>query len=172
MAAALLADGPLVLTNAPDLADIGTMTALLRHHGLEVAHDRAARTLTMSGAATELEAPYDIVRKMRASVLVLGPILARFGRARVSLPGGCAIGTRPVDLHIKGLEQLGAAIEIAAGYIEASAPAGGLRGARIIFPQVSVGATENLLMAACLAAARRSWSTPRASPRSATSPCA
>ena len=148
MAAALLADGPLVLTNAPDLADIATMTQLLRHHGLRVDHDKAARTITMSGGATELEAPYDIVRKMRASVLVLGPLLARYGRARVSLPGGCAIGTRPVDLHIKGLEQLGAEIEITSGYIEAR---GTLRGARIIFPQVSVGATENLLMAACLA---------------------
>ncbi len=148
MAAALLADGPLTLTNAPDLADIATMAQLLRHHGLAVAHDKTARTLTISGAASELEAPYDIVRKMRASVLVLGPLLARFGRARVSLPGGCAIGTRPVDLHIKALEQLGAEIEINAGYIEAK---GRLRGARIIFPQVSVGATENLLMAACLA---------------------
>jgi len=151
MAAALLADGPLTLTNAPDLADIATMRALLVQHGLEVVHDRVARTLTLSGAATNLEAPYDIVRKMRASVLVLGPLLARFGRARVSLPGGCAIGTRPVDLHIKGLEQLGAEIEITAGYIEARAPQGRLRGAKIIFPQVSVGATENLLMAACLA---------------------
>jgi UDP-N-acetylglucosamine 1-carboxyvinyltransferase len=151
MAAALLADGPLVLTNAPDLADIATMRALLVQHGLCVEHDKAARTLTLSGGATSLEAPYDIVRKMRASVLVLGPLLARYGRARVSLPGGCAIGTRPVDLHIKGLEELGATIEITAGYIEATAPAGGLRGGRILFPQVSVGATENLLMAACLA---------------------
>ena len=151
MAAALLADGPLVLTNAPDLADIATMRALLEQHGLTVLHNKTARTLTLSGAATNLEAPYDIVRKMRASVLVLGPLLARYGRARVSLPGGCAIGTRPVDLHIKGLEQLGAEIEINAGYIEARAPHGKLRGAKIIFPQVSVGATENLLMAACLA---------------------
>jgi UDP-N-acetylglucosamine 1-carboxyvinyltransferase len=151
MAAALLADGPLTLTNAPDLADIATMRALLVQHGLSVEHDKQARTLKLSGSATNLEAPYDIVRKMRASVLVLGPLLARHGRARVSLPGGCAIGTRPVDLHIKGLEQLGASIEITAGYIEAKAPAGGLTGARIIFPQVSVGATENLLMAACLA---------------------
>ncbi|MDB5412857.1 MAG: UDP-N-acetylglucosamine 1-carboxyvinyltransferase [Rubritepida sp.] len=151
MAAALLCDGPLVLTNAPDLADIATMRALLIQHGLEVVHDKVARTLTMSGGATNLEAPYDIVRKMRASVLVLGPLLARYGKARVSLPGGCAIGTRPVDLHIKGLEQLGAEMEITAGYIEARAPQGKLRGARIIFPQVSVGATENLLMAACLA---------------------
>ena len=110
----------------------------------------AARTITMSGAATSLEAPYDLVRKMRASVLVLGPLVARFGQARVSLPGGCAIGTRPVDLHLKALEQMGAEIEITAGYIEARAP-GGLKGARIIFPQVSVGATENILMAATLA---------------------
>jgi UDP-N-acetylglucosamine 1-carboxyvinyltransferase len=151
MAAALLCDGPLVLTNAPDLADIATMRALLIQHGLEVVHDREARTLTLSGAANNLEAPYDIVRKMRASVLVLGPLLARYGKARVSLPGGCAIGTRPVDLHLKGLEQLGAEVEITAGYIEARAPQGKLRGAKIIFPQVSVGATENLLMAACLA---------------------
>ncbi|WP_431305401.1 UDP-N-acetylglucosamine 1-carboxyvinyltransferase [Sediminicoccus sp. BL-A-41-H5] len=151
MAAALLCDGPLTLTNAPDLADIATMRALLVQHGLTVEHDRQARTLKLGGAATNLEAPYDIVRKMRASVLVLGPLLARYGQARVSLPGGCAIGTRPVDLHIKGLEQLGAEIEINAGYIEARAPQGRLRGAKIIFPQVSVGATENLLMAACLA---------------------
>jgi UDP-N-acetylglucosamine 1-carboxyvinyltransferase len=151
MAAALLADGPLVLTNAPDLADIATMRALLVQHGLRVEHDRQARTISLSGAATNLEAPYDIVRKMRASVLVLGPLLARYGQARVSLPGGCAIGTRPVDLHLKGLEQLGAEVEITAGYIEARAPKGRLHGARIIFPQVSVGATENLLMAACLA---------------------
>ena len=151
MAAALLTDGPLVLENAPDLADIATMRALLEQHGLTVEHDRAARRLTLSGAAGNLEAPYDLVRKMRASVLVMGPLLARFGEARVSLPGGCAIGTRPVDLHIKGLEQMGAAIELEGGYMHARAPKGGLRGARIIFPQVSVGATENLLMAATLA---------------------
>ncbi|MFZ4406074.1 MAG: UDP-N-acetylglucosamine 1-carboxyvinyltransferase [Paracraurococcus sp.] len=150
MAAALLSDGPLRLLNAPDLADIATMAGLLRQHGLVVEHDKPARTITLSGAADNLEAPYDLVRKMRASVLVLGPLVARFGEAKVSLPGGCAIGTRPVDLHLKGLEQMGAEIEIEAGYILARAPHG-LRGARIIFPQVSVGATENLLMAACLA---------------------
>ncbi len=150
MAAGLLSDGPLVLTNAPDLADIATMRHLLAQHGLTVVHDRAARTLTMSGAASNLEAPYDLVRKMRASVLVMGPLVARFGEARVSLPGGCAIGTRPVDLHIKGLEQMGAVFDLEGGYMHAKAPQG-LRGARIIFPQVSVGATENLLMAACLA---------------------
>jgi UDP-N-acetylglucosamine 1-carboxyvinyltransferase len=151
MAAALLGEGPLVLRNAPDLADIASMRILLTQHGLAVEHDRATRSLRLSGAATNLEAPYDLVRKMRASVLVLGPLLARHGRARVSLPGGCAIGTRPVDLHLKGLEAMGAAITLEAGYIEARAPAGGLHGARILFPQVSVGATENLLMAACLA---------------------
>jgi UDP-N-acetylglucosamine 1-carboxyvinyltransferase len=151
MAAALLSDGPLVLENAPDLADIATMRALLAQHGLAVEHDRAARRLTLSGAATNLEAPYDLVRKMRASVLVMGPLVARFGQAKVSLPGGCAIGTRPVDLHIKGLEQMGATVELDSGYMLAKAPPGGLRGARIIFPQVSVGATENLLMAATLA---------------------
>ena len=151
MAAGMLSDGPLRLLNAPDLADIATMGGLLRQHGLTVEHDKAARTITLSGAATNLEAPYDLVRKMRASVLVLGPLLARYGEAKVSLPGGCAIGTRPVDLHLKGLEQMGAEIEIEAGYILARAPRG-LKGARIIFPQVSVGATENLLMAACLAA--------------------
>ena len=150
MAAGLLADGPLTLTNAPDLADVATMAGLLAHHGLTVERDKTARSITISGAATDLEAPYDLVRKMRASVLVLGPLLARHGRARVSLPGGCAIGTRPVDLHLKALEQMGAEIEITAGYIEARAP-GGLKGARIIFPQVSVGATENILMAAALA---------------------
>ena len=150
MAAGLLSDGPLRLVNAPDLADIATMAGLLRQHGLTVEHDKAARTITLSGAATNLEAPYDLVRKMRASVLVLGPLLARFGEAKVSLPGGCAIGTRPVDLHLKGLEQMGAEIEIESGYILARAPRG-LKGARILFPQVSVGATENLLMAACLA---------------------
>ena len=151
MTAALLSDGPLVLENAPDLADIATMRALLAQHGLKVEHDKVARTITLSGAASNLEAPYDIVRKMRASVLVLGPLVARFGQAKVSLPGGCAIGTRPVDLHLKGLEQMGAAITLDSGYIEATAPPGGLKGAKIIFPQVSVGATENLLMAACLA---------------------
>ncbi len=150
MATALLTDGPLTLTNAPDLADVTTMAGLLAQHGLGVERDKAARTITMSGAATNLEAPYDLVRKMRASVLVLGPLVARFGQARVSLPGGCAIGTRPVDLHLKALEQMGAEIEITSGYIEARAP-GGLKAARIIFPQVSVGATENILMAATLA---------------------
>jgi UDP-N-acetylglucosamine 1-carboxyvinyltransferase len=150
MAAGLLTDGPLTLENAPDLADIATMRHLLVQHGQAVEHDREGRRLVISGTANNLEAPYDLVRKMRASVLVMGPLVARFGEARVSLPGGCAIGTRPVDLHIKGLEQMGATFDLEGGYMHAKAP-GGLKGARIIFPQVSVGATENLLMAATLA---------------------
>ncbi|MGY4803397.1 UDP-N-acetylglucosamine 1-carboxyvinyltransferase [Teichococcus aerofrigidensis] len=151
MAAALLTDQPLVLTNAPALADVTTMRQLLSQHGPRVEHDTAGRRLLLEGAATQFEAPYDLVRKMRASILVLGPLLARYGQARVSLPGGCSIGTRPVDLHLKGLEAMGASIDLEGGYIDARAPEGGLRGARILFPQVSVGATENLLMAATLA---------------------
>jgi UDP-N-acetylglucosamine 1-carboxyvinyltransferase len=158
MAAGLLTDETLTLTNAPLLADIASMAALLTQHGLVVelpAPDAGAqaRVLRLSGAITSTTAPYDIVRKMRASVLVLGPILARCGEARVSLPGGCAIGTRPVDLHLKGFEAMGAQITIAGGYINARAD-GRLRGATIAFPFVSVGATENLMMAATLAAGR------------------
>jgi UDP-N-acetylglucosamine 1-carboxyvinyltransferase len=151
MAAAMLTEDRLVLSNVPRLADIQTMTALLTQHGLAidpVGND--GRTLSLGGAISNTEAPYDIVRKMRASVLVLGPLLARVREARVSLPGGCAIGTRPVDLHLKGLEQMGARISLEGGYIDAKVN-GRLRGATIIFPIVSVGATENLLMAASLA---------------------
>ena len=151
MAAGLLTDQRLVLTNVPQLADIATMGQLLAQHGIAV--ERATndgRTLSLGGPITNTEAPYDIVRKMRASFLVLGPLAARTGEARVSLPGGCAIGARPVDLHLKGLEQMGAAIRLEAGYVIATAP-GGLRGATIVFPFPSVGATENLLMAASLA---------------------
>ncbi|MFO1057902.1 MAG: UDP-N-acetylglucosamine 1-carboxyvinyltransferase [Dongiaceae bacterium] len=158
MAAALLTDETLSLSNLPHLADIATMATLLAQLGVEVhlngdaaQEGHAARVIELTARTiAETTAPYDLVRKMRASVLVLGPLVARGGRAQVSLPGGCAIGTRPVDLHLKGLQQLGATIELHEGYIHASAP-GGLRGARITFPMVSVGATENLLMAACLA---------------------
>jgi UDP-N-acetylglucosamine 1-carboxyvinyltransferase len=151
MAAGLLTDERLVLSNVPDLADITTMAALLSQHGVAVERtDNAARSLSIGGAIRNTEAPYDIVRKMRASILVLGPLVARTGDARVSLPGGCAIGTRPVDLHLKGLEQLGADIRLEGGYVQATAPRG-LRGATIVLPFASVGATENLLMAACLA---------------------
>jgi UDP-N-acetylglucosamine 1-carboxyvinyltransferase len=153
MATCLLTDQEVRLDNVPDLADISTMTHLLVQHGAEVTTKLNAkqRSLILNGAGVnDTTAPYDLVRKMRASVLVLGPLVARHGQARVSLPGGCAIGTRPVDLHIKGLQQLGAEIELKDGYVVASAPKG-LVGAEVAFPKVSVGATENLLMAACLA---------------------
>jgi len=155
MAASLLTPETLILENAPGLADIATMANLLVQHGVTVVPDEAGgngeRVLELSAAhITSTTAPYDLVRKMRASILVLGPLLARYGRARVSLPGGCAIGPRPVDLHIKGLQRLGAEVELHGGYIEARAPKG-LKGAEIAFPAVSVGATENLLMAATLA---------------------
>ncbi len=151
MAAGLLTEQRLTLTNVPRLADIDTMTSLLLQHGIAVEPvGNEGRVLSLGGPITSTEAPYDIVRKMRASVLVLGPLLARCREARVSLPGGCAIGTRPVDLHLKGLEQMGATITLDAGYINAAAP-GGLQGATIVLPVASVGATENLLMAASLA---------------------
>jgi UDP-N-acetylglucosamine 1-carboxyvinyltransferase len=149
MAASILADGPLTLTNTPALADIATLATLLEQLGVVVTRDGRAMKLDCA-RVTSTTAPYDLVRKMRASVLVLGPLVARERRARVSLPGGCAIGARPVDLHLKGLEAMGATIELAEGYVEALAPQG-LRGAEIVFPFVSVGATENLLMAATLA---------------------
>jgi len=145
MTAGMLTDDRLLLGNVPRLADIATMSALIAQHGVAVVPD--GRTLSIGGPISNTEAPYEIVRKMRASILVLGPLLARVREARVSLPGGCAIGTRPVDLHLKGLEQMGAAIRLEGGYVHASAP-GGLRGAVIVLPFASVGATENLLMAA------------------------
>ena len=157
MAASLLTDKPLTLKNVPRLADITTMMQLLQQHGVEIqaapgenGHSHGT-TLTLRAAKiASTTAPYDIVRKMRASVLVLGPLLAREGEARVSLPGGCAIGARPVDLHIAGLKAMGAEIDIDGGYMVARARKG-LRGARYTFPKVSVGATENLMMAAALA---------------------
>src|SRR3954451_10634700 len=149
MTAGMLTDERLVLTNVPRLADIATMSQLVAQHGIAV--DPAPdRSVSIGGSITNTEAPYDIVRKMRASILVLGPLLARVREARVSLPGGCAIGTRAVDLHLKGLEQMGAEIALEGGYISAKAPTG-LRGATIVMPFASVGATENLLMAATLA---------------------
>jgi len=155
MAAGLLTEDRLVLENVPRLADIATMADLLSGHGIAVEPvGNDGRTLSLGGAISNTEAPYDIVRKMRASVLVLGPLLARVGEARVSLPGGCAIGPRPIDLHLKGLEQMGAEISLEGGYVAARIPkgqGGRLRGATIVFPSVSVGATENLLMAAALA---------------------
>ncbi|MBB5373463.1 UDP-N-acetylglucosamine 1-carboxyvinyltransferase [Acidocella aromatica] len=148
MTCGLLTDETLTLTNAARLADLQTMADLLRQHGISVEWN--GRSISLGGPITNTEAPYDIVRKMRASILVLGPLLARCREARVSLPGGCAIGTRPVNLHLKGLEAMGAKIKLDGGYVDASAPQG-LKGATIVFPFVSVGATENLLMAASLA---------------------
>ena len=151
MPATLLSEEPLTLTNAPRLSDIQTMSALLSSLGAEVTRLQDGQVLAMSShALTSHVADYDIVRKMRASILVLGPLLARFGQAVVSLPGGCAIGARPVDLHLRALEAMGAELELKEGYVHATAP-GGLKGGVVEFPFVSVGATENALMAATLA---------------------
>ena len=151
MAASLLTDEPLRLANLPRVADIGSMKILLRTHGVAIANGDAAGEASFDASGVrDTTAPYDLVRRMRASVLVLGPLVARFGRARVSLPGGCAIGTRPIDLHLEALRRLGAEIDLVDGYVEARAPRG-LAGADFTFPSVSVGATENALMAACLA---------------------
>ncbi|MEX0695621.1 MAG: UDP-N-acetylglucosamine 1-carboxyvinyltransferase [Rhodospirillales bacterium] len=151
MAASILTPHCLTLENLPVVADIQAMSTLLAELGAGIDLDAAARRIAIRGdTVTETTAPYDIVRKMRASVLVLGPLLTRFGKARVSLPGGCAIGTRPVDLHLKALEQMGARIELAGGYINAHVE-GRLKGAQILFPMVTVGGTENIMMAAALA---------------------
>ena len=154
---ALLTDEPLTLRNLPRLADVDSFGHLLNQLGVSTTvegarPDEFGRVMTLRASSlSSTVAPYDIVRKMRASVLVLGPLVARGGEATVSLPGGCAIGMRPVDLHLKALEALGAELEITQGYVKARAPDGGLRGGTVRFPFVSVGATENALMAAVLA---------------------
>jgi UDP-N-acetylglucosamine 1-carboxyvinyltransferase len=157
MVAALLTDQKLTLHNVPRLADITTMMQLLQQHGVEISaapgengHAYGTTLTLQAGRITSTTAPYDIVRKMRASVLVLGALLARERTARVSLPGGCAIGARPVDLHVAGLNAMGARIDVDGGYLVAKAPKG-LKGGRFTFPKVSVGATEDLMMAAALA---------------------
>ncbi len=149
MSACLLTNQPLILSNLPNLADIQTMSHLLESLGVTAIRAEHAVTLTANKNLLT-HADYDLVRKMRASILTLGPLVSRHGHAQVSLPGGCAIGVRPVDLHIKGLEALGATIELKEGYIHAHAK-NGLQGATFSFPVVSVTGTENLLMAACLA---------------------
>ncbi|WP_417320282.1 UDP-N-acetylglucosamine 1-carboxyvinyltransferase [Emcibacter sp.] len=158
MCAGLLSKDSLVLSNLPQLADIRTLADLLKGHGAELNVERdgglngGGRTLSIATPEiTSTTAPYDIVRKMRASILVLGPLLAREGEATVSLPGGCAIGNRPIDLHLKGFQEMGAEIELKEGYVRAHAPGGKLTGGTVHFPIVSVGATENILMAATLA---------------------
>lgn len=158
MVASILTDEKLTLTNLPHVADIATMANLLANLGVKISLDGSDKEGGVNGRVMIFDAknldnptaPYELVRKMRASILILGPLLARFGTAKVSLPGGCAIGTRPVDLHLKALEKMGAKIELVGGYVEASVE-GRLKGAEINFEKVSVGATENILMAASLA---------------------
>jgi UDP-N-acetylglucosamine 1-carboxyvinyltransferase len=148
LCAGLLTAEPVMLSNLPQLQDVSTMLGLLRQMGLHI--ERQGEHCTLQGNAIDkLEAPYELVKTMRASILVLGPLLARFGEARVSLPGGCAIGSRPVEQHIKGLQAMGAEIKIEAGYIHAKAKR--LKGARIVTDMITVTGTENLLMAATLA---------------------
>ena len=148
LAASLLSADPIVLENVPRLADVATIRALLEGLGTEI-EEQDGRTVARTPTLRSVEAPYELVSTMRASVLVLGPLLARAGRARVSMPGGCAIGARPIDLHLKGLERLGAEVTLAQGYVEARAAR--LKGARIVFDLVTVTGTENLMMAATLA---------------------
>jgi len=149
MAACILSNGKCVIENVPRLRDTATMVALLRKFGAAVDVDGAGTCTVDAATIADAVAPYELVRTMRASFFVLGPLLARLGWARVSLPGGCAIGARPVNLHIDGLRKMGADIELVRGYVEAKAPK--MRGANVHLELPSVGATENLMMAACLA---------------------
>lgn len=157
MTLSLLTNDNFILSNVPELADINTMKCLLEQHGASInrldngnSYELKVEDLLSS------EAPYDLVRKMRASVLVLGPLLAKYGQAKVSLPGGCAIGTRPIDFHLKALESLGAEINLKSGYVEAKVPKhmGRLKGGHIVFPSITVGGTENAMMAASLASGK------------------
>ncbi len=158
MAASLLSSGTLSLSNLPHLVDIATMSHLLAELGVKISMNGTAENGGHMGRVFDISAnnihqttaPYDLVSKMRASVLVLGPLVARTGQARVSMPGGCAIGTRPIDLHLKALQQLGAEIELDSGYVNVKAK-GGLKANEVIFPMVTVGGTENIMMAATLA---------------------
>ncbi len=149
LAATLLSDSPVVLSNVPQLNDVTTMVKLLRSIGAEVTCHDGIRLEVDSREPKEFIAPYDLVKTMRASILVLGPLVARYGRADVSLPGGCAIGARPVNLHVEGLSAMGAEISIENGYIRARAPR--LHGARLVLDTITVTGTENLMMAAALA---------------------
>ena len=153
LAAGLLGDGPLKLTNVPDLQDIHTMAKLLAFMGADVEHENGT-TIIDPAKLDNPTAPYEMVKTMRASALVLGPLVARFGKARVSLPGGCAIGQRPINLHLKALEAMGATITLEQGYVTAEAPEGGLKGADFFFDNPTVTGTENIMMAAVLAEGR------------------
>ncbi len=151
IAAALLSSERLELANVPQVTDVDTMLALMRELGVVANRSPGRMLLLDAGGASNAEAPYDMVRRMRASILVLAPLLARFGSARVSMPGGCAIGARPIDLHLKSLEALGADVNIVSGYIHARAKGKALRGGRIVLSSPSVGASETAMMAATLA---------------------
>jgi UDP-N-acetylglucosamine 1-carboxyvinyltransferase len=151
IAAALLSSERLELANVPDVIDVDTMLAMMREFGVTATRGPGRVLALDARAARNAQAPYDMVRRMRASILVLAPLLARFGSARVSMPGGCAIGARPIDLHLKSLEALGADVNIEAGYINARTNSGGLRGGRIVLSSPSVGASETAIMAASLA---------------------
>jgi len=149
IAATILSDQPVTLTNLPNVVDIRTLLKLLNILGGTVDHNKTIAHIN-NGTMNSTKAVYEIVSQMRASILVLGPLLARFGECEVSLPGGCAIGQRPIDLHLKALEAMGAKIEIKGGYVRAEAP-NGLQGARVVFDKITVGGTENIVMAAALA---------------------
>lgn len=152
LCAAMLTGDPVNFTNCPvKLKDIQTLAALMAEMGIKVQLRNNSTAFIQADNITSSIAPYDLVRQMRASVLVMGPLLARTGVAQVSLPGGCTIGTRPIDMHLDGFREMGAEITLEDGYVRATAPKGGLQGAKILFPKVSVGATENLMMAATLA---------------------
>ncbi len=151
MFASLLAEGEHELENVPHLMDVESARQLLEHLGCTTKHEGTKLTIIV-GKPKELEAPYDIVRKMRASILCLGPLVAKYGTAKVSLPGGCAIGTRPIDLHLEAMKILGAEIQLESGYVHASAKK--LKGDRVLFETATVGGTENIMMAACLAEGR------------------
>jgi UDP-N-acetylglucosamine 1-carboxyvinyltransferase len=156
LCATLLSDGASRLRNVPDLRDITTTAALLRFLGRDVKVAPPEVTLEAASGKVRPEAPYELVKQMRASVLVLGPLVARYGRAKVSLPGGCQIGARPIDQHLKGLEAMGCSIHLERGYVIAEGPGGGgrLRGADFAFDLPTVTGTENIMMAAALAKGR------------------
>lgn len=153
LCSSILADGENIFRNVPDLKDIETTANLLRTMGLEVAFEPPCITIIGKPVTTH-EAPYELVKQMRASVLVLGPLVARYGKARVSLPGGCAIGARPIDQHLKGLEAMGAVVKLARGYVDVTVPSGRLRGAEIVCDIPTVTGSENLMCAAALAKGR------------------
>jgi len=149
LAATILADSPITITNVPNLKDVNTLVKLIGGLGVTIGYENDTVKADTSTLDNQF-APYELVKTMRASILVLGPLLARYGNAKVSLPGGCAIGSRPVDQHLKALEALGAHIEVENGYVHASVE-GRLKGGEVVFDMVTVGGTENILMAAALA---------------------